>query len=392
MHRRIAVVITVIVSTLAAALTAAPASAATGAVQIYAPATVALDEGPATLLAAVDEEPCCGQSVTYAWDLDNDGAYDDATGDRTEWDPTRWATGPGQRTVRVLAAVDGASFVASSTITVIRSSSPFTLVLQSLMSAATTGTAVGFWATTTNAPSGSVLTYGWDLDADGDFDDVADPGQGYVSLAWDQPGSHVVTVRARHDQMGDDPWAISSTTVVVTVPVTLTDPTLTGIARVGQRLTATGATASPGNAVRTWEWLRDGTVVATTGVASYVLTTGDAGRRISVRVRAALAGHQPGTSVVSNALAVAAHNTARPSITGVARVGRRLTGRPGSWVAPGHTRSFQWLRDGRVIRGATRSSYVVARGDRGHRISLRVTMRRAGFPVVSAVSAALPRV
>lgn len=41
----------------------------------------------------------------------------------------------------------------------------------------------------------------------------------------------------------------------------------------------------------------------------------------------------------------------------------------------GRVAAYQWLRDGRTIRGATKSTYRVRARDRGHRISVRVTVR-----------------
>jgi uncharacterized protein YkwD len=44
----------------------------------------------------------------------------------------------------------------------------------------------------------------------------------------------------------------------------------------------------------------------------------------------------------------------------------------------GRVAAYQWLRDGKAIRGATASTYKLRPRDRGHRISVRVTVRATG--------------
>ena len=54
--------------------------------------------------------------------------------------------------------------------------------------------------------------------------------------------------------------------------------------------------------------------------------------------------------------------------------------------------SYQWLRTGKPITGATRSSYHLKNADRGHRIRVKVTGRKAGYTTVTKVSAATAKV
>ena len=75
----------------------------------------------------------------------------------------------------------------------------------------------------------------------------------------------------------------------------------------------------------------------------------------------------------------------RPTIAGTPRVGRRLTAQPGRWTA-GTTLRFQWLANGTVIRGATRSSYVATRAVRGKRLSVRIVGTKRGFAPATVTS------
>ncbi|HYF73223.1 MAG TPA: hypothetical protein VD864_10415 [Nocardioides sp.] len=79
----------------------------------------------------------------------------------------------------------------------------------------------------------------------------------------------------------------------------------------------------------------------------------------------------------------------KPDVTGRAVPGKVLTADPGVWSPLPSRVAYQWLRDGRPVAKATRSSYRLARADRAHRISVRVTVRSDGFRPASATSAAV---
>ncbi|NYI44391.1 beta-xylosidase [Nocardioides aromaticivorans] len=81
-------------------------------------------------------------------------------------------------------------------------------------------------------------------------------------------------------------------------------------------------------------------------------------------------------------------NTALPTITGTAQVGRKLVAKPGTWDRTGLSFTYRWRRDGTTIAGATASSYVARGADVGHRLSVEVTATPATGPAGSATSAA----
>jgi hypothetical protein len=67
-------------------------------------------------------------------------------------------------------------------------------------------------------------------------------------------------------------------------------------------------------------------------------------------------------------------NTALPVISGSAQLGQPLSCSTGSWTGyPAPLFTYQWLRDGTGIGGATGSSYNVAAADQGHTLTCRVT-------------------
>ena len=74
-----------------------------------------------------------------------------------------------------------------------------------------------------------------------------------------------------------------------------------------------------------------------------------------------------------------------PRVTGSAKVGKKLTAVAGSWTK-GTRLSYQWLNNGKAIRGAEKSTYVVARADRGDKISVRVTGTLSGYETETRTS------
>jgi hypothetical protein len=97
-------------------------------------------------------------------------------------------------------------------------------------------------------------------------------------------------------------------------------------------------------------------------------------------------------------------NTAEPTISGSPAQGQTLTAAPGTWTGtPAPTFAYQWLRcppsggasngsDCASIDGATTTSYVVAAGDVGFRLRVKVTGSNAdgvGSPAVSNATASV---
>ena len=79
-------------------------------------------------------------------------------------------------------------------------------------------------------------------------------------------------------------------------------------------------------------------------------------------------------------------NTARPRLTGVARVGATLTATRGTWTPSDVRTTYQWTVAGRPVSGATTSTYKVRPADEGRRIRLTVTATKAGYPTTSVRS------
>ena len=75
-----------------------------------------------------------------------------------------------------------------------------------------------------------------------------------------------------------------------------------------------------------------------------------------------------------------------PTIKGKAQVGKTLTALPGTWGPAPVTLTYQWLRNGMPIAGATGSKYKLKNKDKGKKISVKVTGAKSGFTSASATS------
>ncbi|MFB9620520.1 choice-of-anchor M domain-containing protein [Brooklawnia cerclae] len=72
-------------------------------------------------------------------------------------------------------------------------------------------------------------------------------------------------------------------------------------------------------------------------------------------------------------------NTAPPSISGTPAVGGVLTASEGGWTPAPDSVSYQWLRDGHPVTGATGATYTPGVADAGATISAAVTLVAQGY-------------
>ncbi len=180
----------------------------------------------------------------------------------------------------------------------------------------------------------------------------------------------------------------SDYTDTVLLPMTLAPtPTVSGTHRVGNTLTATAGTWDSGVTL-SYQWLRDGTPIGIATSSTYSLTDFDANKAISVRVTGSKSGFQTTSrdSAATNVLGMDMTLTPTPTVTGTKGLGGTLTAVPGTWDS-GVAFSYQWLRDGLEIPGATSSTYVAVGIDVDKQLSVRVTGTKFGFTNTSKVSA-----
>ena len=327
-------------------------------------------------------------SFSYQWQLD--GA--DIAGATEELYTPLPEQANGMLAVVITASAEGVSPVAAASEPVrVR---PGALTLGSVTLSGTT--AVGQTLTARvqdSVPAGATLSYQWSR---GGAPIAGATAASYRLTAQDLGKTVRVTVTG-------DLWGYerasqtSAASKTVTVgALSAATPKIAGTVAVGKTLTATPGTWGPGTVRLSYQWLRNGATIAKATGASYKLTAADAGKKISVRVTGAQTGFtaKSATSAATGAVLRTLTAAPTPSVSGTARVGKALTAKAGTWKPEKVTLSYQWLRNGTAIRGATKSSYTLTAGDAGTKVTVRVTGKKAGYLSVSKTSGAtnVPRV
>ncbi|GAA2239335.1 hypothetical protein GCM10010401_09710 [Rarobacter faecitabidus] len=82
-------------------------------------------------------------------------------------------------------------------------------------------------------------------------------------------------------------------------------------------------------------------------------------------------------------------STKAPSISGTAKVGKTLKAGKGTWLPAATKVTYQWKRNGKAIKGATKAAYKLKKADAGKKITVTVTASRSGYKKASKTSSAV---
>ena len=146
------------------------------------------------------------------------------------------------------------------------------------------------------------------------------------------------------------------------------------------------ATSTPWSPAVTlgYQWLLDGVPVPGATASTFGLGRGDVGKTLTLQVSGSAPFYPtvtapPASVVVGKAL----FRTKRPKLRGVPRAGRVLSVKVKGWKPKPAKKSvkvrYQWLKNEKLIKGATKATYRVRTKDRGKKISVRVTARKKGY-------------
>lgn len=160
---------------------------------------------------------------------------------------------------------------------------------------------------------------------------------------------------------------------------------------VGKTFTSTPPTWNQPGVTNTYQWLRNGSTISGATGPTYVTTTADVDKAITLRVIGKLPGYTDGTSTsnaITATIGAAPAPTTLPTISGVAAARETLTATSGTW--PGtSTYAYQWFVNGVAVAKETKSTYVVRTRDAGLPVYVRVTATQSGKQPGVAQSEAL---
>jgi PKD repeat protein len=200
-----------------------------------------------------------GSIAARAWDLDNDGQYDDSNATTV----TRTFTTAGTYTIR-LGVMDNRGAIDTEIKTITVANRAPTANFSFSPAAPTTGQAVTFTSSSTD-PDGTIAAQAWDLDNDGQYDDGTTAS---VSRTFTTPGTRSVKLQVT-DNNG------TTATVTKSVAVANRPPTAnfsfnppTPIT--GQIVTFTSSSTDPDGTIASQRWALDDDSVFDDGTAASV--------------------------------------------------------------------------------------------------------------------------
>lgn len=221
---------------------------------------------------------------------------------------------------------------------------------------------------------------------------LAEGGDYWVGLAFTDASDNVLASahRVLHIQPGNGKFTVDPAGEEI-VTVNGATPTITAKkVAVGQTLTAKPGSWGPSGVKLSYQWLRNGSPIKGATKSAYKATTTDRGKKLSVRVTGSLSGAESVTRTSKSTVSVAygALSTKTPKVSGTAKVKKKLKASAGTWGPKGVKLSYQWLRNGKPIKGATKTSYKLVKKDAGKKISVKVTGKLSGYSTASKVSTA----
>ncbi len=145
---------------------------------------------------------------------------------------------------------------------------------------------------------------------------------------------------------------------------------------VGEQLTAGTDTDDITGVDFKYQWLRNGAAISKATGATYTVTSSDYKKKLSVKVTASKPGYTTSTRTSASTAAVGLGTivvTTPAAISGNASVGSKLSASIST--TPKATYTYQWLADNVAISKATSSTYTVAVGDIGKKISVVINAK-----------------
>jgi surface antigen len=173
---------------------------------------------------------------------------------------------------------------------------------------------------------------------------------------------------------------VESSPTAQVAPGTITSvsrPAISGSPVVGGTVSASSGTWSVTPSEVAYQWYADSNPISGATAASYSPTTAVLDRRLTVRVTVSADGYDPASATSAPSSPVVLGNaqfTSTPTLSGTAVLDQLLTAHPGTHTPSTATVSYQWLRAGVPIAGATGSAHRLVAADVGDRVAVQITL------------------
>ena len=174
-------------------------------------------------------------------------------------------------------------------------------------------------------------------------------------------------------------------------PENVTLPEISGLPQLGETLTTTTGTWINSPQSFSVQWYADGISIPSAMNTSYVLTSSEVGKAVTVVVTAHKTGFDPvavtslPTEEVTAGLTPIV-NLTLPVISGLAQVGEILTATNGTWEGEPTSFIYQWRTEGVNVPDASSSTYTLVEEDAGKAVTVLVSASKLGVESVSAES------
>lgn len=158
-------------------------------------------------------------------------------------------------------------------------------------------------------------------------------------------------------------------------------PSITGTVKVGVTVHATTGKWNPAATSYAYQWSANAVAIRGATGSAFLIPASLRGRRLTVTVTAKLARHTDGVSTsVAKVVApgAAPRATKLPKITGKARVKQTVKVSVGAWSPKPDSYTYQWLLNGKKIKGGTKSTLKITKSMVGKKLSVVVVAKKAG--------------
>ena len=182
----------------------------------------------------------------------------------------------------------------------------------------------------------------------------------------------------------DNEPVVRATAFTITLPPLRATkaPAISGTVAVGATVKASAGSWTPAPTSYRYQWKANGSAIKGATGSSYPIAAAVLGKRLTVTVTAVRSGYPAGTAAAPATAAVAKGKapkaTKLPAITGTAKVGRTVRVSAGSWSPKADSYRYEWRLNGKLIKGATRSSLKLTASMRAKKLTVTVIAKRAG--------------